>query len=373
MPRPTYAEVNLDAIRSNCRALQSLLGPTIKLMGIVKADAYGHGAVPVAKTLQDESVAMLAVAMVEEGAELRQAGLRVPILVMGPLPADEIPAAIEYELTPTVDDAETARELDRAAAARGRRLAVHLKIDTGMNRLGVRADQVAETATAIARMDHLVLEGAYTHFACAGDEDGETTDRQIQQFEQALAVLRAAHVPPSVIHSANSAAILRLGAACGGMVRPGLALYGIRPAFASQSGPAATPLKPALALRSRVVHLKRVRRGEGASYDHTWRAQRDSWIGILPVGYADGYPRALSNRAQVRVAGRLCPVVGTVCMDATLVDLTDLEGPRTGLEATLIEADNESPLSAAALADLCGTIPYEILTGIGKRVPRVYV
>jgi len=369
MPRPTYAEVDLRAIRSNCRALRSLLESTIKLMGIVKADAYGHGAVPVAKALQDEGVAMLAVAMVEEGAELRQAGLRVPILIMGPLPADEIPAAIEYELTPTVDDAETARELDRAAAARGRRLAVHLKIDTGMNRLGVRADEVAETATAVARMDHLVLEGAYTHFACAGDEDGETTGRQIQRFEQALAVLRAAHVPPSVIHSANSAAILRFGAACGGMVRPGLALYGIRPV----RRPAAARLKPALALRSRVVHLKRVRRGEGASYGYTWRAERDSWIGILPVGYADGYPRALSNRAQVRVAGRLCPVVGVVCMDATLVDLTDLESPRTGLEATLIEADNESPLSAAALADLCGTIPYEILTGIGKRVPRVYV
>jgi len=369
MPRPTYAEVSLDAIRSNCRALQSLLGPAVKLMGIVKADAYGHGAVPVAKALQDEGVAMLAVAMIEEGAELRQAGIRVPILVMGPLTAGEIPAAIEYELTPTVDDAETARDLQRAAAARGRRLAVHLKIDTGMNRLGVRVDQVAETAAAVARMDHLVLEGAYTHFACAGDEDGEATGRQIRRFEEALAVLRAAHIPPSVIHSANSAAILRLGAACGGMVRPGLALYGIRPV----RRPAADGLRPALALRSRVVHLKRIRRGEGASYGYTWKAERDSWIGILPVGYADGYPRALSNRARVRVAGRLCPVVGAVCMDATLVDLTDLESPRTGLEATLIEADNESPLSAAALADLCGTISYEILTGIGKRVPRVYV
>jgi len=370
MPRPTYAEVDLRAIRSNFRALQSLLGPAIKIMGIVKADAYGHGAVPVARALQDEGVAMLAVAMVEEGAELRQAGIRVPILVMWPLPADEIPAAIEYELTPTVDDPESARDLQRAAAARGRRLAVHLKIDTGMNRLGVRADQVAETATAVARMDHLVLEGAYTHFACAGDEDGEVTGRQIRQFREALSVLHAAGgALPPLIHSANSAAILMLGAAHGGMVRPGLALYGIRPV----RRPAAEGLRPALALRSRVVHLKRVRRGEGASYGYTWRAKRDSSIGILPVGYADGYPRALSNRAQVRAAGRLCPVVGTVCMDATLVDLTDLESPRTGLEATLIEADNSSPLSAAALADLCGTIPYEILTGLGKRVPRVYI
>jgi alanine racemase len=357
MPRPTYAEVDLGAIRANVRALRAHLAADVHVMGIVKANAYGHGAVPVARALEEEGVQMLAVALVEEGTALRQAGIRTPILVMGTMPADEVATALHYDLQATVDDAAAAEVLEHQAAACGQSLAV-------------RASDIRQAAATVARMKHLVVEGAYTHFACADREDGgELTSRQLKTFGQAMAALEASKMSPRLVHTDNSAAIVALGSAHFNMVRPGLALYGIRPSSAAR----AVPLKPALSLKSRVVHLTRVARGEGVSYGHTWRAKRDSILGLLPIGYADGYRRALSNCGQGRVAGRLCPVVGTVCMDAILLDLTDLPQPRVGLDVTLIEADNDSPISATAVAGQCGTIAYEILTGLSERVPRVYV
>ena len=368
MPRPTYAEVDLDAIRHNYHVMRSRLGVGVKLLGIVKADAYGHGAAPVARTLEEVGADMFGVALVEEGIELRAAGIQKPILIMGLLPPEEVPAAIEHRLAATIDDLATALELETQAARCHGRLHVHLKIDTGMNRLGVRAEEAPQAFAAVSRLQHLAIDGAYTHFACADGEDDGVSEQQLARLSAALAGMRSAGASVPLVHSANSAAILSIREAHFGMVRSGLALYGVRPcAAASDAG-----LRPALSLHSRVVHLKRVRRGEGVSYGHTWRAARDSVLGLVPIGYADGYRRALSNRGQVRIAGRLCPVVGVVCMDATLVDLTDLVAPSVGQPATLIEADNSSPISADAIARLCQTIPYEILTGIGRRVPRIY-
>jgi alanine racemase len=370
MPRPTVAEVSLDAIRSNVRALRARLQHDVRMMGIVKAEAYGHGAVPVARTLEEEGIAMLAVALVEEGVALREAGIRVPILVMGAMPADEVATAVRHNLRATVDDAAAAAGLEHEAAACGRSLAVHLKINTGMNRLGVPSGEIREAARTVSHMEHLVIEGAYTHFACADRDDGdEITGRQLLRFQQAIAALRSANVAPPMVHSANSAAVVALGPAHFNMVRPGLAVYGIRPTEAARR----LDLRPALALKSRVVHISRLAAGEGVSYGFTWRAARPSIVGLLPIGYADGYRRSLSNKGHVRVAGHLCPVVGTVCMDATMIDLTEVPGAAVGLEATLIEADNDSPISAAAVAGLCGTIPYEILTGLSPRVRRVYL
>jgi len=368
MPRPTYAEVDLGAIRANFRALKSHVGPRVKMLAIVKADAYGHGAVPVSRALQEAGADMLGVAMVEEGVELRRAGLALPILVMGPLPADEIPAAMEHDLRPTVNDLATAQEIERQAAACGKVVRVHLKVDTGMNRLGVRAEEAPLAVESVSRMGHLALEGLYTHFACADEEDADASWQQLMRLQAALAGMRSAGRSPPLVHSANSAALLALPDAHFDMVRSGLALYGIRPCPAA----AGVDLRPALALHSQVAHLKRVRAGEGVSYGHTWRAPRDSLLGVLPIGYADGYPRALSNRSSVRVAGRLAPVRGTICMDAAMVDLTDIPDAPVGTPVTLLEASHASPLSAAALASLCGTIPYEILTGLARRVPRVY-
>lgn len=368
MSRPTFAEIELAAVRDNYRTLKALLAPQVKVMGVVKADAYGHGAVPVARTLEAAGIDMLAVALVEEGIELRVAGVGRPILVMGAIPADEIAAAMEYDLRPTVDDLSTAREIERQAAAHDRTVRVHLKIDTGMNRLGVRAEDAAATAAAITGMKHLVLEGAYTHLACADEDGHEATPEQLERFRWSLAAMREAGVRPPLVHAANSSATITLAEARFDMVRPGLALYGIRPCPAA----AAVALRPALALKTRVVRLKRIEAGEGVSYGHKWVADRPSTLGVLPIGYADGYPRALFRGGMARIAGRLCPIRGVVCMDMLLVDVAEVPDPRIGLEAALIEADHSSPISAEALAKLCGTIPYEILTGIGRRVPRIY-
>ncbi|MCX5682295.1 MAG: alanine racemase [Planctomycetota bacterium] len=369
MPRPTYAEIDLRAIRRNFRALKSRLQSGVRMLAIIKADAYGHGAAAVGLALEKAGADMFGVALVEEGVALRKAGLRAPILVMGIAPEDEVVEAMRSDLAVTVDSVATAAALQRHAVACGCTARVHLKIDTGMNRLGLRAEAVPEAAVLVAGMDHLKLEGAYTHFACADEDDEKPSRDQLVQLKSALAGLRAAGITPPLVHAANSAAILRIATAHFDMVRSGLALYGIRPCAAAPEA----DLQPVLALKSRVAHLKRVPRGEGVSYGHRWQAARDSIIGVLPIGYADGYRRILSNRAQVRIAGRLCPVRGTICMDATMVDLTDVPGAEVGLEATLLEAAHDSPLSAAALAELCDTIPYEILTGISSRVPRVYV
>jgi len=369
MPRPTYAQVDLGAVRDNFRALATLAAPRIKVLGVVKADAYGHGAVEVSRTLQDAGIDMLGVALVEEGVLLREAGIRAPILVMGTLPADEMDAALAHDLRVTVADLATAAALQRRAAACRRRARVHLKIDTGMNRLGFRAEEAAAAARAVAAMKRLVVEGAYTHFACADEDGHEATGRQLARLRRAIAAMRAAGVRPPLVHAANSSALITTPAAHFNMVRPGLALYGVRPCPAA----AKIRLKPAMTLKTEVAHLKVVRPGEGVSYGHRWKAKRDALLGLLPIGYADGYPRALWRRGKVRVAGRLCPIRGVICMDAMLVDLTAVPDPRVGMPVTLIEDDHASPLSAEALARLCGTIPYEILTGIGSRVPRVYV
>ncbi|HUU09907.1 MAG TPA: alanine racemase [Phycisphaerae bacterium] len=368
MPRPTYAEVDLAAVRHNLRTLRARLAPGVQVLGVVKANAYGHGAVEVSRALEAEAVDLLGVALVEEGAQLRAAGIRSPVLVMGALPADDVAAAIEQDLTPTVDGPETAGPIEACAARQGRTVAVHLKIDTGMNRLGVRAEAAAEAAAALGRMKHLRLAGAYTHFACADCEADDVSPGQLARFRSALAAMQAAGLRPPLVHAANSSALLVLSESHFDMVRSGLALYGICPCPAAR----AVPLRPALALKSRVACLKAVRAGEGVSYGHRWRAARESLIGVLPIGYADGYPRALSDGGQVRVEGRLVPVVGAVCMDMTMIDLTGVPGVGPGQEVTLIEADNSSPISAAAVAEQAGTIPYEILTGLSKRLPRTY-
>lgn len=369
MSRPTVAEIDLGAIRHNFLAIRALVNSRVRVLAILKADAYGHGAVEVARTFQAAGADMLGVALIEEGVQLRVGGITAPILVLGIPPADEIPAVMEYDLRVTVDDLATAREIERQAAERHRVVRVHLKIDTGMNRMGIRAEDAADAAGAIAGMKHIAVEGMYTHFACADSEEDISTPHQLDRFGAALAGFHARGILPPLVHAANSSALISHPSTHFDMVRSGLALYGIRPC----PDAADVDLRPALALKSRVVHLKRVRRGEGVSYGYQWMAARDSLLGVLPLGYADGYPRALSNRGQVRVAGHVVPVRGAVCMDTTLVDLTDVPDAAVGMPATLLEPLHESPLSAEALARLCGTIPYEILVRLGARIPRVYI
>ncbi len=368
MPRPTWADIDLAALRHNLRLIRGRVGGGVRVMAVVKADAYGHGAVAVSRALAGAAVDMLGVALVEEALALREAGLAAPILVMGLAPEEDLADALAADLTLTVDGAATAGAVERAAAARGTPAAVHLKIDTGMNRLGVRAEDAARAAAQVTALPHLDLAGAYTHLACADEPHDAVTPGQLAAFGEALEAMRKAGVRPPLVHAANSAGLFARPAALFGMVRSGLALYGVAPSEAAKEA----DLRPVMSLKTRVATVKRVRAGEGVSYGHRWRAQRDSRVGVLPIGYADGYPRALTNRARVRAAGRLVPVVGAVCMDLVMVDLTDVPEAAPGLEVTLLEAEAASPLSAAALAEAAGTIPYEILAGIGPRVRRVY-
>jgi alanine racemase len=367
--RPTWADIDLDALRSNVRALHQQA--RVPLLGVVKANAYGHGAVAVARTLLDEeAVTMLAVASVDEGLRLREAGLNAPLLLLSAMLPDEANAAVQLDLTPTVFTLEVARAVSQAAGEARRIAPIHFKIDTGMTRLGVWHEDAAALLRAVLALPNLRVEAIYTHLACADEEDDTFSATQLQAFGRALiachAVLREYSAPPIFVHAANSAATLRYGSARFDRVRPGLALYGVSPLPLNQPAP---ELRPVMSLRSRVTHVRDVAPGTAVSYGATWRASQPSCLATVPVGYADGYARRLSNRAQVLVRGRRCPVVGRVTMDQIIVDCSPLK-PRAQIgEPVMLWGEG---LPVEEVARWAETIPYELLCAVSRRVPRVY-
>lgn len=366
---PTIASVDLSALTSNLRQTRHLLSPGCDILAVVKADAYGHGSVAITKALAREGVTRFAVATIQEGAQLRDAGIQAQILVMGALPPAQLADLLGYDLTPVIYESTIAAELAARLGARANPYPVHLKVDTGMGRLGLSPDQVLPLLQSSAFQGPLRLEGLMTHLADADNADPAYTKIQIERFQTVLAGLRKAGLSVPLIHAANSAAILGHPAAHFNLVRPGIMLYGY--STAPLSGPAAT-LKPVLSLRSQVAQVRSLEKGDSVSYNRSFVATRPSKIAVLPIGYADGYSRALSNRGQVLVQGRRCPVVGRVCMDMTLVDVTDLPVVRPGDEVVLIGRQGTEAILANDLAAWSGTIPYEVLCGIGPRVPRVY-
>ena len=366
---PTTAEVDLRALRFNLHQVQRLAGPGREILAVVKADAYGHGAAEVARCLAAEGVSALGVATVEEGAALRRAGLRCAIVVLGaPLP-EVYPDLLEWDLVPTLSDVETARSLASAALEAGRELAVQVKVDTGMGRLGLAADRAEEEVAAVASLPGLRVEGVFSHFADADLADPSFSREQLRRFLALREGLERRGVRVPSWHLANSAAVMVLPEAGLTGVRPGIMLYGYAPAegFAPH-----VELRPVLTWRTRIVHLKEVPEGTPLSYGRTFVTRRRSRIATLAVGYADGYPRSLSNRGRVLVRGRAAPVVGRVTMDMTLADVTEVPEARVGDPVTLIGRDGGEVLTAWDLARWAGTIAYEILCGIGPRVPRVY-
>jgi alanine racemase len=370
--RPTRAEIDLDALASNLRAVRERVGRGVRVMCVVKADAYGHGAAACARRLEREGADWFAVALPEEGVELRAAGVRAPVLSLGGFWPGQAAACVRHALTPIIYRLDAAEALDRAARTAGREAEVHVKIDTGTGRLGVRHDEAAEFATRLREFKHLRVGGLLTHFAAA-DEPGrdEFTRGQARQFRAAAGAFRAAGHEPAVEHLSNSAATFAHEFARGAMVRPGGVLYGLwRDVLQPKDQPA--PLRAVMSLRTRVALLKRVPAGETLGYGRTFELRRDSLIATLPVGYADGYPRALSNRGRVVVRGRYAPVAGRVSMDLTLVDVTDVPGVALDDEVTLIGGQDGLAVSAEEVAKLCGTISYEITCGISRRVPREY-
>jgi len=368
----TWAEIDLGHLEHNYRALRAMLAPDCRFVGVVKANAYGHGAVAVAKKLEELGADYLAVACLDEGEELRSAGVTLPILVLGLTAPQWLEDVLRLDLTQTIDSLESARRCSETAVRLGKTMKIHLKADTGMTRLGwfcgtpEALGRTAEEMAAAAALPGLEAEGVFTHFANAdGDEDYTMT--QFRRFLDLNAALeeKGVHIP--IRHCANSAAVLHYPCMHLDMVRPGLALYGHYPDPDSQGldGPGLLPL---MSLKSRVADVRALPAGTLVSYGCTAQLARDSILAVLPIGYADGLDRVRSNIGQVELRGRLCPIVGRVCMDMCMVDVTDCPGVQPGDVATVY---GQTP-SVETAADQAGTIQYELLCAVSARVPRVY-
>jgi len=370
--RSTRALIHLDNLARNIRALRNWTAehapasPPMLCLA-VKADAYGHGIEEVAATAVAEGVEYLAVATVDEAVQLRHAGIELPLLLYSLPNPTELEEIVAHRLTPLVGDAHLAETLNQECRRQGATIDIHLKVDTGMGRIGCPPSETGRLAKSAQSLPGVRLRGVSTHFAAADDRDPALTRTQLQRFERALEAIRAEGIDPGVIHAANSGAVLQYPESYYHMVRPGLAAYGYYP---SQEMDRPLELRPVMELRSRIVFLKEVPAGTTISYGATYRTERRTWIGTIPCGYGDGYNRLLSNSGTVLAGGRRLPIVGRVCMDQLMVDCGSTP-PELYAEVSLFGPDAGGP-DAAELAGLCGTIPYEITCNISKRVPRIY-
>jgi len=368
--RSTIIEVNLDALVHNLHEIRKKVGAHCKIMAIVKANAYGHGAVSVATALTQAGADWLGVVSTEEGVELRQAGLLLPILVMGGTLEPEFETLLAYRLTPVVYNAELALLLEETAARAGKPMKIHVKVDTGMGRLGLPPEETAAFIQKISQRGQLTVEGLMTHFAEADLENQSFVREQIQKFHRVLKDLDDRGIKIPLSHLANSAALLNHSTSHFQMVRPGIALYGYAPGVGTSLSP---NLKPCLRLTTRIVQVKRVPKGTGISYGRTFVTKRESLIACLPIGYADGYSRRLSNKGQVLIRQQRVPIVGRVCMDMTLVDVSKVPEVRLGDEAVLLGQQGNQAIRADEISGWAGTIPYEVLSILNPRIARTYV
>ncbi|MDX6500046.1 MAG: Alr-MurF fusion protein [Blastocatellia bacterium] len=371
--RPTWAEIDLDALAENLCVIREQVGSDVCVMAAVKANAYGHGAVPCALRLESEGIDWFGVAMPEEGIELRQAGITKPILCLGGFWAGQQTDCLQQRLTPVVYRLDMIEALDSAARDAGVIADVHVKIDTGMGRLGVRSGDVRAFCDSLSRFQNIRVDGLMTHLAAADDPAQEAfTNDQLKRFQQAITLFQEKGFAPTFMHAANSAATFAYPQARGNIVRPGGTLYGFRrdvlpPKFESSQ------LRAVMSLRSRIMLLKLVGKGEKLGYGCTFETTRESRIATVPIGYDDGYRRALSNRGRVIVGGSFAPVVGRVSMDLTLIDVTDVPGVSLNDQVILLGSDGALSITAEDLAESAGTISYEITCGISVRVPRTYL
>jgi alanine racemase len=367
LARPTVAEIILSALRHNYRVLRSLLPPPTSIFAVVKANAYGHGAVPVSKALAEEGVKIFGVATVEEGVELRQAGIRCPVVVLGGVDEPQAEEAHANGLSAALFDPGQIPYLSRAAAARGKPFPVHLKVDTGMGRLGFLPESAATIIEAVRSRKELRVEGWMTHLSSAdGKEpaDREFTLAQLAAFSKVIAPVREAFGAGVSVHALNSAGILSFREYAFDLVRPGITLYGSLPA---EGLGAELGLRPVMRLVTKIVSLKELPQGHPVSYGRLYRRKERREIAVVPLGYADGYRRSFSNAASMVVLGRDAPVAGRVCMDHTMLDVTGIPGVSPGTDVVVM---GEGGATADGLARISGTIPYEILTQVGRRIPR---
>ena len=381
--RATFAEIDLNAFKHNLGKIRSLLEPQVKIMAVVKTDAYGHGAIPSAKAAIEAGADWLGVAILEEGVELRTSGIDAPILVMGGIFPDETKNLIQYGLSTGVSDLSLANELARQADKQGKTVGVHIKIDTGMGRLGMTPDQLPGFMEQMQSLKSLRVEGICTHLSSADEADPEFTLMQLDRLSRAVDQLKSKGIDLPMTHAANSAAILNFPASHLDMVRPGISLYGTLGLSEKSSNPdrKASPGVSKLALRkeqvmhwkTKILQISKVPKGTPLSYNRQFTTDRDSLIAVLPVGYGDGLNRALSNNMDVLVRGQRARQVGTICMDLSLIDVTAIEGVRPEDEVVLFGQQENEIITVDEMAERCGTISYEILCNVSKRVPRVYL
>ena len=367
--RPTFCCIDLEALRSNFRRIKEKVGPQVKVLSMVKANAYGHGAIAVAQTLADEGTDAFGVATLEEAVELRQATIRQPIVVLAGTYVEQSDQFLEHGLTPVIHELETLRSLEAAIQRQSATLAIHLEVDTGMGRTGFLAAGLDLWLAELRKLKALRIEGVFSHFSDAESANEAYSENQVRNFLSVITSLRNAGVTPSLVHMAKSAAVLTVPDSYYDMVRPGLALYGIYP---SPQLSQEIALRPVLSWKTRILQLKRVPEGTSLGYGRIFVTRRESLIGTLPVGYADGYQRSLSNRAVVLVRGRRAPVAGRISMDLTTIDVTDIDEVQQGDEVTLLGRQGDVTISADEMASWANTISYEILTSIGARVPRIH-
>ena len=367
--RPTVCFIDHEALRWNLRQIRQRVGTQVKILCMVKANGYGHGAAAIAQTLAGAGADAFGVATLEEGVELRRAGIRAPVLVLAGAYDDQLDEFFNHSLTPVVHELSRLADLEQSVQQRGSTLPVQLKIDTGMGRLGLVAAECDAWIGDLKKLRALTIAGVFSHFSHAESVEGDYTRRQLEIFKRVVERLRAESIRPTLVHLANSAATITLPAAYFDMVRPGIMLYGVYPAPAMASQ---ISLKPVLAWQTKILQLKKVPAGASISYGQTFITQRESLIATLPIGYADGYPRLLSNRGEVLVGGQRAQVTGRVCMDLTMIDVTDIRNVKQGDEVVLLGRQSDAEISADQIAAWANTISYEILTSISARVPRIH-
>ncbi len=363
---PTVAEIDLDALAHNYHQIRSRVDPAVKILAVVKDSAYGHGAVVIARELGRLGVDLLGVAIAGEGVELRDGGIKTPILILSGIYEEEIDSIFQYDLIPMVFDGEIGKLLSDKAKRKNRRVKVHLKFDTGMGRLGVPVEGAREFLAYMKGFPNLVIDGVASHFSMA---DEEYTRGQLKAYRGVVELFHGEGIRPTYWHISSSAPMIDFPDSWFNLIRPGILIYGSYP---NRDYIGRIALRPMMRLRTRIGCLKKVPAGTKISYGGTYITQRESLIATLPIGYGDGYNRLLSNRGEALLKAKRIPVVGRICMDMTMVDVTDVEDASPGDEVVLMGRQGGDEIPVEEIAEKIGTISYEVLCGVGKRVPRVY-
>lgn len=367
-----HAVIDLDAICHNIKEVKRVIGPDVKVMPVIKADGYGHGAVPIAKALNEIGADAFAVAIIEEGITLRKNGITQPIVILGYTSEYQYSSLIQYEIQPTVFCYEMAESLSKIAAALGQNAKIHIKLDTGMNRIGFKPTRESlEIVKKISKLPNIKIEGIFTHFACADEADKTSAKKQKAEYDKFIGWLSEEEIEIPVKHVSNSASIIDMKDWRMDMVRSGIITYGLYPS--EEVSKDVLDLRPAMSLKTHIVYIKEVGPGEGVSYNHTFVTKRNTKIATIPVGYADGYPRALSSKGRVLIRGQYAPIIGRICMDQFMVDVTDIPDVSVMDEVTLVGVDGENRISVEEVANGAGSFNYEFVCGVSKRVPRVYM